>query len=239
MSRRVSTRALHAALALLAGSTCVFLGVACDDDEPQPGATRAWPAGTAVAIDDVAISATQVDLDSVYVERLEQSASPAQLRRLALTNISIPRVLASALAPQKREAALAEARAARSALDSGTFAGPPRPEGTLGALAEGDWTVLGLVVWGTAMDLPDGVWSEVVEEPGRFAILRRLGRRDGAVPMATVVKIEALVFPWLDETSAAQDIEAEHDRHRLTIVDPAWEAIVPELLKYRMGGKQP
>jgi hypothetical protein len=203
------------------------------------GSARTWPQGTAVAVDDLPISIDQVDADSVFVERIEPAAAAPQLRRLALTNISLPRVLARALDPGEHARVRAEAMAAHAQLVAGRFPRPPQPDGALGDVVRGGFSELGLVVWGTAMDLAHGQWSEVVEEPGRFVLLRLLARHDAPVPMATVVEIDALVFPWIDLATAPQDIEAAFDRHELTIVDPAFESIVPELIKIRMRKEQP
>lgn len=218
----------------------MFGATACDDAKPAASAAAVeWPAGTAIAIDDVPIAAEQVDLDSVYVERIEPAASPAQLRRLAVTNLSIPRVLARMMNPAAYETARADAQERLASLRAGTLHGPLAEGQWLGEAAEGGWSELGLCVWGTAMDLADGEWSDVIEEPGHFAIVRRIERHEGPVPMATRVTVDAMIFRWLDGPTVRADIEAEHDKRRLTIVDPQWRAIVPELLQYRMGVHQP
>jgi hypothetical protein len=101
------------------------------------------------------------------------------------------------------------------------------------------FTQLGIVPWGVAMDLQDGAWSGVIEEVGRFVIVKRLARIEGPVPMATQVKVDVLAFPWLPVETLRVDVEAEHDKHKLTIVDPTWSDIVPEWIQYRMGVHAP
>ena len=231
--RGVTTRVAAVALVIALASSC--------DETPAGTANAAptWPAGAVIAIDGEPILAADVDAASVFVQRIEPGASSAQLRRLALANVALPRTLAKLEAPEKRAQALAEAETAHAALLAGTYASPPRPDGLAGERVSGGFGQLGLVTWGTALDLPEGAWSGVLEEVGYFAIVRRLSRTEGPVPMATLVELDALVFPWLERESAAQTIEAAHDRRRMTIVDPAWRAIVPELLQHRMKVERP
>lgn len=87
-----------------------------------------------------------------------------------------------------------------------------------------------------ALDLPDGEWSEVIEEVGTFVVLRRLGRTEGPVPMATTVRVEAFLFPWLPTETVKQDVDRAYDGHRLTVIDPAWADIPPASLLHRMQG---
>ena len=49
------------------------------------------------------------------------------------------------------------------------------------------------------------------------------------------LELDVLAFPFLDPLQAEGQVEAACDRYRLTIVDPVWRPIVPELLQYRMG----
>lgn len=207
--------------------------LACDG-APEPDAAPRWPAGTVLAVGDLAISSTEVDRATVFVERIEPQASPAQLRRLALANVVFPNALARSLAPEPRAAAAREAQAAFAALATG--ATPERPEP---ARIVGGWLDLGIETWGVAMDLPDGEWSEPIEEGGRFALVRRVRREEAELPIATRVEVDLLLFPYLDPSTAAAEIEAAYDRFRLTIVDPSWREIVPELTQHRMKARQP
>ena len=120
-------------------------------------------------------------------------------------------------------------------LRAGTY--PVGTDGNYGVVLNGNWEYLGLNLWGAAMDLADGAWSDVIEQPGHFCVARQLARIDGPVTMATQLELDVLTFAWMDAANAAARIEAEHERHVLTIVDPQWNAIVPELLKNRMRKK--
>ena len=227
---------MRAAVALAA---LVGLATGCDRSPSAAVATPSWPAGTVLAVEDRPILAEEVDQASVFVERVEPQASPPQLRRLALTNVVLPRTVARLLAPEAYERARGEAQAQLARIQTGTLAGPPGPEGRYGTLETGGWPELGLVAWGTAMDLPDEQWSGVVEEVGHFIVLRRVGREEGPLPMATRVTVEAFVFPWLPSAELLAEVDAAYDRFQLTIVDPAWRAIVPELVQARMRARRP
>ena len=212
---------------------------ACGDAGPQaaPEAGGRWPAGTVIAVDDVPIGIDEVDEASVWVERVDPKATGRQLRRLALTNVNLPRAIAEVMAePGARAAARKRALEALARLRDGTYPDPPGEDGGYGEVVEGSWQTFGLTVWGLAMDFPVGEWSEPIEEPGRYVLVRLLERRDQPHTAAIVLKIDALPFPYLPEEP---DIEGAKDRHEMTIVDPDWYEIVPERTQYRMGVHSP
>jgi len=202
-------------------------------------AQKSWPPGTVLAVDDAPINAAEVDAISVYTERIEPQSTAPQLRRLALTNVVLPRALSRLMAPEAREKARKDADEMLASLKRGAPVQPPKPDGAVGEIVTAGFTQLGIVPWGVAMDLADGAWSEVIEEVGRFVILKRIKRIDGPVPMATQFEVDVLAFPWLPIETLRAAVEQEHDKHKLTIVDPTWSDVVPELLQYRMGVHAP
>jgi hypothetical protein len=214
------------------------LASACERKEPageQPPA-RSWPPGTVIAIDGEPILAEEVDLPSAWIERIEPGSSSQHLRRLSLTNVVIPRRIAGAIAGEEaRGRARAEALATLQSLEA-----LPEAPATAGepAAAEGDWLQLGIVAWGTAMDLAEGRWSGVVEDVGRFVLLRRMGQDQAPVPGAIRVRLELFEFPYLVGVGRGA-LEQAYAQHRLEIVDPAWREIVPEHIQYKMGVHQP
>ena len=229
-----------AALALVLGACAPS-----DDAVEAPPAAAApaergdWPAGTVLAVDDVPILAGEVDAATVAVQRIERRAVDAQLRRLALTNIVLPRLLTRLMAEDgARDAALAEAREALAALRAGEWFGLP-VDGRYGELYSGNFNRLGLELWSVGQDLAEGEWCEPIEQDGQFLIARRLELRPSPVPIGAEVDLDVLAFPFVDQTNYALELEAAYDRHQLTVVDPAWRALVPELLLYRMGGSKP
>ena len=243
-TRRTRVKTTHPAVALALAAAMPLAWLAGCADEPTspeaagPGATpeearapaRDWPAGTVVAVDEVPVSLDEVDLASVWIERIEPGAAGRQLRRLALTNVSLLRALAEAAAPEERLAARAEAEAQIERLRAGQT-GPPTAEGGYGEVADGNWQLLGIPLWGRAFDWIEGEWH-LIEEPGRFLVARRLARADQPHPTATSIRVDSFAFPWLPE---GFDLDASMEEHRLTIVDPEWREIVPERTQYRMG----
>ena len=224
-----------AAPALLAWLAACGAEAAPAEPEDASASARAWPPGTVVAVDGTPLSVDEVDLASVWVERIEPEAAGRQLRRLAFANVALPRLLAEISAPAERERAHAEAEAQLALLTGGGFTGPMNADGSLGTLAEGNWQVLGIPLWGQAADWPEGEWH-LVEEPGRFVVARRLDREDHLHPTALVVRVDTFLYPYLPLDF---DLEAAIDDHRLTIVDPEWREIVPERTLYRMGVHAP
>lgn len=208
------------------------------DRAPEPeAAVRSWPEGVVLAIDDEPIYAEDVDRASTAVQLIEPAASSPQLRRLALSHIVLPRALARVMAPKEREQARNRALGKLAEIRAG-LTGPPKPDGVLGDKVEGLWTDLGLGNWHAALELPDDQWSEPIEDAGAFVLMRRLWRRDGPVPMATVVSVDAFRFDWIEPHTRRAAIDAALDQHKLQIVDPAWREIVPELYQYRMGARR-
>jgi hypothetical protein len=204
----------------------------CGGGAPE-AADPDWPEGTVVTVDDIPILLDEVDAASVWIERIDPKVTPRQLRRLALTNVSLPRAVAEAMAaPGAREEARARALEALEQLRSGTWPEPPGEDGGYGDVDEGNWQLFGIPLWGRALDLPQGEWSGPIEEPGRFLVVRVLGRTDMPHTTAIVLKLDALAFPYLPEGSS---VELAMDEHRMTIVDPEWYELVPERTQYRMG----
>jgi hypothetical protein len=204
--------------------------------EPEP--PRSWPPGTVLAVEDLPILAEEVDRASVIVQRIERRAVDAQLRRLALTNVVLPRALLRLLGGERRDAALAEARDALQRLRSGTWVGPTA-DGLFGQMRGGSFFRLGLELWAAGTDLPEGAWSEPIEQDGAFHLVRRIALRPSPVPLGVEVDLDVLTFPFLEEATRAHELEAAYDRYRLTVDDPAWRELVPELLLYRMGARTP
>jgi len=228
-----------------AALTAGLLLASCGSETAEAGEVartapgRSWPAGCVLAVDDVPILADEVDVPSAWIEMIEPHSTPPQLRRLALTNVVLPRVLAGLMQPAARERARAEAEARAAALHAGTYQGVPDKDGAFGTRLEGTWQDFGIPAWGTAVGLPKGEWSDVVEDAGAFAVLRVLAREAAPVSAATWMRIDLFRFPYLPEDTEAGDLERAYDEHRLTIVDPAWRELVPERTQYRMGVHAP
>ena len=210
---------------------CASLPVSCED--PHPAETRSWPSGTAFAVDDLPVSEAEIDLAMLAVHLIDPGYTDRHKRRLALTNLVLPRAVGRLMAGEGREAARREIEALHAKAVAGELTGPPGPDGAYGEILDGPWTKLGMLTWARAFELPPGEWSEVIEEIGHFLIFRVLERRDGVVPAATQFKIDVQRIPYMDPDPTA--IDRRYDSTRLTIVDPEWLEIFPEQFLYRMG----
>lgn len=202
-----------------------------------PEATRSWPAGCVLAVDDVPIFEEEIDRASAWIAMIEPQAAAPQLRRLALTNVVLPRVLAGLVAPEARAEARRAAEAQLALLRGVSYTGVPDKEGALGTLLSGTWQDFGIPNWGTALELSGGSWSEVVEDTGSFAVFRVLTRETAPVARAIGFRIDLFAFPYLSDETGAGLLEAAYDKHTLTIVDEAWRELVPERTQFRMGAR--
>ncbi len=220
----------------------LLLACAQQAEAPEAGSIAVpvkpnWPELAVLAVDDRAITSGEVDLASSWIARVELRRSDSHLRRLAVCQINIPRAVAAVRFSGERERALAAAQARLQALREAKLAGPPLQDGALCERVEGGWSELGFVVWGSLLDLPRGEWSEILEEPGRFVVARTLSQTEGNVPAAAKLVIDACVFPFAPAELTTPNLDQLFEEHTLTIIDPAWATIVPELLQYRMRGK--
>lgn len=208
---------------------------------PQTAASESWPAGTVLVVGDkLPILATDVDAYLPALALIEPRFVEKQLVRVALTNVVLPRAIATILAG---EDARAKARKAADdalvSLRDGTWVGPAAPGSSGGTVIEGTFAQLGIVKWAQAFELQPGEWSNVVEEPGAFTVAKCLERVDGELPIQTSFRLEVVSFPYLPVDKGPLQIEAAYDVVRLRIVDPEWRTIVPELIQYRMGVHSP
>jgi hypothetical protein len=201
-------------------------------------ASRTWPAGTVLALNDVPIRAEDVDPIASAFSVLEPQDTPTQLRRLALATSIFPRIAATGIDSARRADAEKLAQSYREALERGDLPGGPLP-GPMETEREGAFKDLGFEFWRVAIDLAPGVWSPILETPGSFHILRVKSRKESSHPGRTRLTIGAFDFPYLDAATAKPDIEAALDRSRLTILDDTWRDAVPALLRYRFHAESP
>jgi hypothetical protein len=217
-------------LASLFAAAAIF--GSCEDEQ----SSVVWPPGTVVAVDAVPVTADEIAQDEAAVLLVEPQWSDRQRKRLAFNELVLPRaILRARSTPEQREAALRSLEEQFARLASGTQAGPPTAAGAIGHEVGGSWMQLGLAVWGPAMNLEPGVWSEPFETPGAFVRVRVLERTEGDKPARTLLRLETLSVPFTSDPATDTAIDEMMRKHRLTIVDPAWETIVPERTQYLMG----
>jgi hypothetical protein len=206
-------------------------------DGPRASVARRadWPADTVLALNGDPITLDEVDAAASIIARAENHHALPHLRRLALTNLVFPRLAARQLAgAQRRDAALAEARAWRAAQVAGAAPGPlaePQAE-----LVQDGFDRAGLELWDWALDAEPGTWSEPIETCGVWRVARVLERGVGLRPLDVPLKVDVRTFPWDPAPSFRRDVEAHLDRARLEYVDEAWRDLVPTIWQRRLRG---
>lgn len=234
--RDVRAQNSHLVCTIAAAAIAAWASTACD----EPLAERSWPAGTILAVDDVPIDGDQMAADVATVQLIEPQWTERQLQRLAFNEISLPRAVMRALStPERVEAARRELDATFARVVDGAQFGPPTPGGALGSERTGTWRAIGLTAWGAGMAVPDGEWSPPIEEPGGFLRVRVLERTPGPVMAAESLRLDVVAARFELTEQSETDPDAELARHRLWIVDPRWEAILPERTKRLMGASKP
>lgn len=214
----------------------VLAAAACGDSQ-APGA-RAWPQGTVLALGERAILEAEVDEAAGVIARLEPRDSIDQLRRLALTNVVLPRCAAQAIDPGARTEAQRLAEQWKRVLDQGVD--PREPvQGPLLVERKGRMLDLGLELWNSAIALEPGQWTPVVETAGCFHVARLVEKGTAMLPGLVELKLEVYDFPYLPPEEAHERIEAQLDRSQLSYVDESWRSLVPIVWQHRLRGGSP
>ena len=209
-------------IALILGS---FGLIGCGDEPPQPKidvATpqdpgKTWPEGAVLAAGDVPILQAEVDRAASWVQLLYPENTQPSLRRKALTHFLLIRAALASAFPDQRAEALAAAESALQDLDK---PGAPAPRVLAGA-----WSDLGLELWGEVRDLEPGRYHGPIELSGRWALVRKDSATPGLVPAADLFTVSLFEFLFVPASFEPGTLTAAQSK--LTILDPAWEAIVP------------
>ena len=211
----------------------LFISLCACDHKPAP---HVWPAGTVVAIDDIPVTSAEVAQDMLGVILVAPESVDVQLKRLAFNEIALPRaVMRTQVAASARDTARRSIDEEFTRRTSGKQIGPRPVADVVGKEVSGGFGNLGMSAWGIAMNLEVGAWSEVFESPGAFARVRLLERKNGASPAATNLRVDQIEVRYAPKNEKQSTQDEELQRHKLTIVDPAWDTIVPERMKYLMG----
>jgi len=104
---------------------------------------------------------------------------------------------------------------------------------------EGGWKLLGLATWSAARRLPPGEWSPPLEQVGRWVRLRLDARSAPADVLEERLSVSAIEFPFVEVDQLRDEVERNIDEARLTVLDPAWEEVIPEAWKHRMHASKP
>jgi hypothetical protein len=194
----------------------------------------AWPVGTVLALGDRPILASEVDEASAPFALLEPQDSLDQLRRLALTNVVLPRCAAQAVDPEARAEARRRAEELQRALAAGRPVAGAQPLERKGRMLD-----LGLELWNAVLPLEPGQWTGVVETAGCFQIARLVEKGSGPVPAGVLLTLAVYDFPYLPPEQARERIDAQLDRSHLVYVDETWRTLVPIAWQHRLKGGSP
>ena len=201
---------------------------------PEARAQREWPAGTVLAVGGEPIAAEEIDRDMAVVMQVAVDSVARDLQRKALVHLTLPRAIGRALGGKRRARVLAEVEAWRAELAAGEQAGPLGLEHLSGGYGDMD-----LALWGAALDTPIGAWTEIQDVGGEFVFGRVLARSEHTIAAGTVVEVEAARRAYLEGPSPQAEVERAMDRLTLTIVDPLWREVVPEIIQHRMRARLP
>ncbi len=199
-----------------------------------------YPAGTVLALDHVPILGLDVDRVADVIEELYPEYTRPHLRRLALTNVFLPRAAVSARFDVARAAMQARVESARE----GSAQRDEADWEALGAFLDdrrGGHASLRLPVWVCVKDLELGAWHGPFEDVGGYFFARVLevlevGRDGTKDRFGPGLHVRLAVFPYLDELDRTRVIDEALEAVELHVVDPAWGALVPEAWKYKLRG---
>lgn len=216
---------------------CIALAAVASGCAKEP-APKSWPAGTVLALDDAPISIEDVDSVADIIARIEPEDGLAQVRRVALTNVVLPRLAGQKLGGEAREKARALATEYARSLSAGQS--PPAPlDGPALQRIEGDFSAVGLEAWRFAIDASIGRWSDVIETVGGFELVRVDERKTASTPRETHFVIGLYFFAYVDPKNPRGAVEAALDRAKLTYVEESWRDVVPTSWQYRLRGGTP
>jgi hypothetical protein len=191
-----------------------------------------YPPGTALAVGGLPIPAAEIERAAEAVRLIYPDRSPSFQVTQALQTLVLPRAALRPAYPEERAAARASCEAALRAVRAGDV--PPLEPHT------GTWAELSLILWDAARRLAPGTWSEPIERVGGFSLVE-LVERGGfeASPAEEVLTIRVLDFGYLPAGFETRDLDPAMSAARLEVVDPAYDDLVPERLRYQMRGEPP
>ncbi|MFT4541964.1 MAG: hypothetical protein ACI841_001325 [Planctomycetota bacterium] len=216
---------------IAAAILAAMASVSCTDTvvEPPPS----YPAGTVMLVGAKVLSSEDVDRWLDAIDLIEPGRSRAGKRRLVLTNIELHKAIASQVDPPAVQAAREEAEATLAAVLAGESL--PNSKRSIETVVEGYWRTLGIDLWHLARTAPLNEWQPVLESTAYFVVWRVTSRDPEPWTKDEGAVIERIVIPYLEEEFAKEIILQAEEITTLTIVDPAWDELLPAHYKYKMG----
>lgn len=227
---RVISVGLAAAITLLAG--CSGGG-----DDPVPAAP-APPEGTVISIDQVHLTADDIDRWLPAIELIDPHLVKASQRRRAFSNIVLPLAAGAALDPASRDEAFGRAQSILATTrETGTVPeGTPEPQVLTGTFVE-----VGLAPWAMALEMQIPSYSELFETPGAWTFFKLIasnaepGQFDGRTEL-TIVRYD---IPYLPREATRTVVYEGMEQLPIRAYDPDWEAIIPPVYLYNKASRAP
>lgn len=207
-------------------------------DEPDPAPSFTPPPGAVIQIgpgeylsEPVYVLDQEIDRWVPTVAMIEPQETRRSHRRKALTNINLNTAIAAALFPEEREAARAEVASLRELL----VADRPLPEGAPPITrVSGNGLDLQIVLWGAAIELPIGEWSDLIEVRGGFAVVRRLSEEPpGGWRGYHEVAIDAVLLNFVPPETFDDIVNDARPKLGVVPLEPeGWSGILPAYFEY-------
>jgi hypothetical protein len=189
-----------------------------------------FPPGTALAVEGLPIARAEVEAVAERLRLIYPDRAESFLLTSALGSFILPRAAVCAAYTEERQRASAACAEAQSALAAGLA--PELPE------HRGAWDRLSLEYWDAARALEPGAWSAPVERIGSFGLVQLVARgaaTELAAEQELVIRVQEFSYVPAGFDPAA--LEAALAAARLEVVDPAFDALLPEDLRYKMRGR--
>lgn len=197
--------------------------------EPPAGAVvRVGPGET--SLEPVYVLDREIDRWVDTVARLEPEETRRSWRRKAL-KICLERAVVAALFPDERAAARAQIGSLREPLVAGRELPDDAPHLER---ARGHALDLHPFVWGAAVELEAGRWSEVLELPGSFVVVRPLDPSpEGGWKPHHQLRVELLRVPFVrPEEVGPLILDARPELGVTPLNPPGWEDILPAYYEF-------
>jgi len=202
----------------------LMLGLLAACGPGQPDAPS-WPAGTALAVNGLPLSVAEVDEVTAWIATVVPTVTAPEHRRRALTWHLLPRLTADVIYATEHKAALVTATEALADLDS-------QDTETL----TGAWDAIGIETWAALRGAPEGHWVGPLHGIGRYRLARWTERWPGRTPASEQFVIEFCDFPFVPADTTRTSLGGLTRTTQLTIVDPAYDRIVPLAWQSQMVG---
>jgi hypothetical protein len=190
-----------------------------------PDVTPDWPQDTVFVMDGLPLTSTEIDAYAAPLAEIGPSFTLPHRRRVALTEVLIPRARARALYPAERESALERLRAHQAALENGLEDSPEPVVGT--------WSTIGTPAWLALRTCAVGEWTEIFEGPGTVAQAKLIARDGDAV--ATRESFECLLL-WEHYSEDFSNDPAVFGGELEVVAEDAetWRAVLPTSWLYEL-----